>query len=324
MSEDGHVVVGDVGGTHARFAVVDTQATPWRIDNRLESDLGLGDFEATLKAYLDRAGLALLPNAVAIAAAGPVTDGRVKLTNRNWQVSEDALRGFGFAEALVINDFAALAFSVEALEPKDVHTIGPERPGIASEPVSIVGAGTGFGAACLARFRGRAVAIATEGGHATFAPIGPREFAVAQALSRRFSHVSVERVLSGPGLENLFAALGEIDGRPAVALRAADIVARQESDTACRDAVTMFCAIYGSVAGDFALVHGARGGVYLAGGIAAKIEPQLQTGAFRERFEAKGRLSHYVQAIPTRLVLSEDTAFLGAANASLEFRAARA
>ncbi len=323
MSGDGRVLVGDVGGTHARFAVVDTATSPWQITNRLERDLGAGDFAATLRGYLDQAGLATTPGAIAIAAAGPVTDGQVRLTNRNWQISEADLRALDFADAVLVNDFAALAFSVEALEPKDVRTVGPALTGLNSEPVSIIGAGTGFGAACLARFRGRAVAIATEGGHATFAPIGPRESDVVRSLAKRFTHVSIERVLSGPGLENLHAALAEIDGRPVPTLSAAEIVARHDKDPAAREAVEMFGAIYGSVAGEFALVHGARGGVYIAGGIAQKIEPILQYGKFRERFELKGRLSHYVQAIPTRLVLSEDTAFLGAANASLEFRAAR-
>ena len=323
MSLDGRVVVGDVGGTHARFAVVDTATKPWNISNRYDSDKSASDFSATLRDYLDHAGLGTLPAAIAIAAAGPVTDGRVRLTNRNWDLSEEALRGLGFPEAVLVNDFAALAFSVEALEDKDSRLIGPALVGLRSEPVSIIGAGTGFGAACLARFRGRAVAIATEGGHATFAPIGAREMEVVRVLGKRFPHVSIERVLSGPGLENLHAALAEIDGRPSPALKAADIVAQHDRDPTARAAVEMFGAIYGSVAGDFALVHGARGGVYIAGGIASKIETILQCGIFRERFETKGRLSHYVQAIPTRLVLSEDTAFLGAANASLEFRAHR-
>ncbi|MEI9991390.1 MAG: glucokinase [Rhizomicrobium sp.] len=320
MSEDPRVLVGDVGGTHARFAVVDTAAAPWRIDNRVDLDTDFSDFVASLRAYLDRAGLASLPKAVAIAVAGPVTAGSVVLTNRNWKISEDDLRAFGFADALLVNDFAALAFAVGALPAGSFHVIGPDLAGLVGEPISVLGAGTGFGAACLARFHGRAVPVATEGGHVGFAPGDDREADVLKVLARRFGHVSVERVLSGPGMENLHSALAALDGRPPSPLSAAEIVARHESDPLCRETVDMFCAIYGTVAGDFALAHGARGGVFLAGGIAQKIEPVLQASSFRARFERKGRLSGYVTAIPTRLILSEDTAFLGVANASREFR----
>jgi len=245
----------------------------------------------------------------------------VVFTNRDWTITEDALHAFGFADALLINDFATLAFAVGALPAGSFHTIGPEIEGLAGEPISVIGAGTGFGASCLARFHGRAVPVATEGGHAGFAPGNDREAAVWKVLSQRFDHVSIERVLSGPGIENLHSALAALDGREAQPLSAAEIVARHETDPECGETVDMFCAIYGAVAGDFALCHGARGGVFIAGGIAQKIEAMLQKSAFRARFERKGRLSAYVKAIPTRLILSEDTAFLGAANASLEFRA---
>ena len=320
MSIDNTVLVGDIGGTHSRFAVVDVSGPTWRITRRIDIEADGRDFPATLRSYLDQAGLRAIPGAAAIAVAGPVSGGAVTLTNRNWRFSESDLRGLGFHNALLINDFATLAFSIAVMAPGDVHTIGPEIAGIDGEPISIIGAGTGFGAACLARFHGRAVPVATEGGHAGFAPSDPREIEVLEVLQRRFDHVSIERVLSGPGIENLHAALAEIAGRKTTAMTAAQIVAAQDNDPTSRETVEMFCAIYGSVAGDFALVHGARGGVYLAGGIAQKIEQTLVQSTFRARFEAKGRMSAYVKAIPTKLILSEDTAFLGAARASLEFR----
>ena len=323
MSNDGRVLVGDVGGTHARFAVVDTSAEPWSISGRIDLNADFDDFAAALKRYLERAGLATLPGAAAIAVAGPVTAGSVVLTNRKWKITEQDLRGFGFADALLINDFVALAFAVEALPAGSFHTIGPELTGLAGEPISIIGAGTGFGTSCLARFRGRTVPVATEAGHMGFAPSDDREVAVLKVLTRRFGRLSIERLLSGPGIENLYTALSELDGRAALALSAADIVARRESDADCGEAVAMFCAIYGTVAGDIALAHGARGGVYLAGGIAQKIETVLDASTFRARFESKGRMSDYVKAIPTRLILSEDAAFLGAARASVEFRSGR-
>jgi len=314
------VLVGDVGGTHARFAIVDTSVRPFKIGHRLDLAENLPDFIASLRFYVDRLGQATLPSAAAIAVAGPVTSGSVTFTNRNWKTSERELREFGFHDALLINDFAALTFSIGALGAGDFQTIGPAIVGLEDAPISILGAGTGFGAACLARFRGRTVPVATEGGHSGFAPSDEREIAVLKILARRFGHVSIERVLSGHGIENLRMALAELAGRKSPALNAAEIVAHRQDDVDCRDAVQMFCAIYGTVAGDFALAHGARGGVFLAGGIAQKIEQVLESSDFRARFESKGRLSDYVKAIPTRLILSEDTAFLGAASASLEFR----
>jgi glucokinase len=321
MSEDGRILVGDVGGTHARFAVVDTAKRPWTISARLELDTG-GCFADALRTYLSRAGLSPLPSAAAMAVAGPVTAGAVRFTNRDWTITEDELRAFGFSHALLINDFAALAFAVAELPPAELRTIGPDIAGLPDAPISIIGAGTGFGAACLARFHGRAVPLATEGGHMGFAPGTAREAAVLGVLLTQFAHVSIERVLSGPGLENLYGALAALDGRKVPALDAAGIVAHRESDPTAGEAVDMFCAVYGSVAGDFALAHGARGGVYIAGGIAQKIETVLKASAFRVRFEAKGRLSPYVKSIPTRLVLGEDAAFFGTAAASLSFRRA--
>jgi glucokinase len=140
-------------------------------------------------------------------------------------------------------------------------------------------------------------------------------------LARKFRRVSVERILSGPGIENLYAALGEIVGMKTGLVDAAGIQSLAEhGDKLASETISVFCSVFGTVAGDIALAHGARGGVYLAGGVAQKVEKQLAHGDFRKRFEDKGRLSHYVRPIPTRLILTEDAAFLGAARASLEFR----
>jgi glucokinase len=314
------VLVGDIGGTHSRFAIVDVSHPIRHVDHRADLGGTFASFKDALRAYLDKVGLPALPKAIALSVAGPVTAGAVALTNRAWRMTEQELRDFGFRDVLLINDFAALAFAVSTLEPAAIRTIGPSLEGLASEPISVIGAGTGFGAACLARFHDRAVPVATEGGHAGFAPGNDREMDVLKVLAHRFGHVSIERVLSGPGIENLYGALSQISGRQTLPLSAEEIVGRRAEDRDCGDTIDMFCAIYGAVAGDFALMHGARGGVFLAGGIAQKIEGVLAGSAFRERFENKGRLSHYVRTIPTRLILSEDTAYIGTANASLAFR----
>ena len=315
MSE---VLVGDIGGTNARFAIVDVGAKPWRINDAIAIP-DRGSFAETVEEGLSRIGRR--PDAASIAVAGPVTRGEVSFTNRNWKASEADLKQLGFAHALLINDFAALAFAARDLAERELKTIGPVLEGLADEPISIVGAGTGFGVACLARYRGRSAPISSEGGHIGFAPSNEREIEVLRVLMKRFGHVSVERVLSGPGIENLYQALATIDGKPHRPLDAAAIqAAAGAADALAHEAVSLFCSIFGTVAGDFALAHGARGGVFIAGGVAQKLVKELGTGAFRAAFEAKGRLSYYVKAIPTRLILSEDAAFLGAARASLEFR----
>lgn len=315
-SRDDHtILVGDIGGTHARFAIVDAAGSAlWRVRQRQDFDQNFPTFSAALRSYAERAGIAAVPAAAAIAVAGPVTEGKARFTNRGWEISEEALREFGFKEALLINDFAALAFAVGILDEKDLRTLGPQLKGLEQGTISILGAGTGFGVSCLARYGERAVPMATEGGHIGFAPSDDEELAALQLMWKQPGRVSIERILSGPGLEHLYRTLEQLHGRQAAAITAAQIVAAAtNNDAGCRAAVMMFCAIYGTVAGDFALAHGARGGVYIAGGIAQKIEALLTQSAFRARFESKGRLSPFVAAIPTKLIVNADAALLGAA-----------
>ncbi|MBV9331700.1 MAG: glucokinase, partial [Alphaproteobacteria bacterium] len=235
--------------------------------------------------------------------------------------SEEEILALGFTHALLVNDFAALAFAAGHIPANELKTIGPELAGLAGEPVSILGAGTGFGVSALARWKGRAAPLATEGGHIGFAPSNARERALLDVLAARFPRVSIERLLSGPGILNIYSGLGEIEGKPAQAADAAEVQRRADAgDRLAEESLALFLSVFGAVAGDIALAHGARGGVYIAGGIAQKLEARLSKSRFRECFEDKGRLASYVKPIPTRLILSEDAAFIGAAHASLEAR----
>ena len=313
------ILAGDIGGTHARFAILERDGSALRLCNRLDLLDEFASFAQALRHYLDGIGRQRAPDVIALAVAGPVADGEVSLTNRNWRIRESELRSLGFHRAHLVNDFAALAYAADRLAPSDLRAIGPDIPGAAEGVITIVGPGTGFGVSSLAHFRGHAVPVATEGGHIGFAPQGSEEIAILEALSRRFGRVSVERILSGPGLESLSRALDEIAGRAVQPLSAAQIVEHaSRGDAACRSALSRFCSIFGAVAGDLALAHGSRGAVLIAGGIAAKIEPYLMQGGFRERFEAKGRLSSFVKSIPTRLIVNPDAALLGAARAAEE------
>lgn len=320
MSSNG-ILVGDIGGTHARFAIVEHDGSTSRLRDWSDVPDGFATFAEALRHYLQGIDRQRVPDTIALAVAGPVTLGKVTLTNRDWQVNERELRSLGFQSAHLINDFAALAYAADRLGPADLRCIGPDIPGAPEAPITILGAGTGFGVSCLAHFRGHAVPLATEGGHIGFAPQGFEEVAILEALGRRFGRVSVERILSGPGLENLSRALDEINGRALRPMSAAQIVERaSQGDRDCRAALSRFCSIFGAVAGDIALAQGARGGVLIAGGIAGKIESYLTEGGFRERFEAKGRLSSFVKSIPTRLILNANAALLGAARAAHELQ----
>jgi glucokinase len=315
VSPYNRILVGDVGGTHARFAVVElSRAGPWRILQRLDLAEPFATFNDALRSYFERAGVTPLPRLAAIAVAGPVSAGAARFTNRGWDISEQALRELGFERALLINDFAALALAVDLLDEKHLHTIGPQIKGIEGGTITILGAGTGFGVSCLARYRDLAVPMATEGGHMSFAPSDADELAVLQLMWKQSGRVSIERILSGDGLEHLHRALEQLAGRARSELTAAEISAAALRDEAGPSAaLAMFCSIFGAVAGDMALAHGARGGVYIAGGIAEKIAEFLIQSPFRRRFEDKGRLTPYVAAIPTRLIVYPDIALLGAA-----------
>lgn len=317
----GPILVADVGGTHARFGIAEFRAgTRPPLSNRLDLDARqFSGFAQALKHYSAQIGSESLPRAAAIAAAGPIIDHHVNLTNRHWSISEAGLRKLGFTQVTLINDFAALAYSIETLEPDDVRSIGPEMHGAEGSPISILGAGTGFGVACLVRHGAQAIPLVTEGGHIAFAPNDDEQVRILQKLRVRFERVSVERILSGVGLESLYRIQEEFAGCEGAVLSAAELTGRAaQGEPHCLKTVSLFCSIYGAVAGDIALAHGARGGVVVAGGIARKIEPLLLASTFREHFESKGRLSHYVKSIPTKLLIDSDAALRGAARAAVQ------
>jgi glucokinase len=310
-------LVGDVGATHARFALAVARGGRVGVEKALV--LRAGDHatgEDALRAYLARVGARDLRAAV-VAVAGPVRDGAVAFTNnRAWRFSEASLAAAGgFSSVRLINDFAAQALAINHLPPAAFRRIGPRRRGRAGGTAVVMGPGTGFGvSARVDAGLGRAV-LAGEGGHMSFAPDDPEEVEILGRLARRFSHVSIERVLSGPGLLNLHQTLAEIEGRAAPLVEPEQVTrGALAGEPLCRLALERFCAILGSVAGDFALAYGATDGVYISGGIAPRIIDLLGASDFRRRFEAKGRFSDYLRPIPTRVVMEPRAALIGAAS----------
>lgn len=306
-------VVGDIGGTHSRFALVD-EAGHIRHPKAYQArdHAGLSEVLAT---YLEDMTPGRYPTRAVLAVAGPVVDGEIEFTNIDWRISEGELVGsFAFESARLLNDFAAQALAAPVLEAADLRRLGPDLKGTNDAPVVVLGAGTGFGVGGLARSPWGDVPIAAEGGHASFAASDAVEDQVLVGLRQKYGRVSVERILSGPGLFELYQALGQQLGLPAsLGDERAVIGADRAGDPLVDQTLDRFCGILGSVAGDIALTYGARGGVYIAGGIGPRIADRLANGSFRERFEAKGRLSDYMREIPTALILHPYAALVGAA-----------
>lgn len=307
-------LIADVGATNARFAVVSPERGLQR--PRVLACEDYPTIRDAIAAYLkDELPLTDVRRleAAALAIAGPVTGDQVALTNHPWSFSIDELRGnLGISELHVVNDFVAVAVAIPHLDPDERSQIGDGEP-LSDAPIGVLGPGSGLGVGGLAPTATGWLPLPGEGGHATMAAVNGRESAVLDRLRARYDHVSAERVLSGPGLVDLYTTLAEIDGVPAVAYTAAQITdpAVGESNSQCREAVETFCAMLGTVAGNLALTLGARGGVYVAGGIVPKLGPRFATSGFRERFEAKGRLRPYLARIPTYVVTHPFPAFLG-------------
>ncbi|RJF83325.1 glucokinase [Azospirillum cavernae] len=315
------ILVADIGGTNARFGLIDGRDIR---DVRILRCADHPSLEDAARAYLAAVGLADAgtpgrPRRGAFAVAGPVTSDHVAMTNLVWQFSIGRTRdGLGLDGLAVINDFTAVALSVPRLARGDRRLIGDgeAKPG---GVVAVLGPGSGLGVSGLVPGAdGRWSALAGEGGHVTMAAANEREGAVLAHLRDRFGHVSAERVLSGPGLVNLHSALTALEGGGAVEWTPAQITesALSDSDSLCVEAVAMFCAMLGTVAGNLALTLGARGGVYIAGGIVPKLGPLFERSAFRERFLDKGRMRAFLEPIPTFVVAHELPAFLGLAEAA--------
>lgn len=305
-------LLGDVGGTNARFAWQSEAGEP---PSRVATSL-CNDHEsliAAIRHYLRKQDLPS-PRSCGIGIANPITGDRVRMTNHHWSFSIRELEEeIGVDRLEVINDFAAVALSLPALCEQDLHSIGEQDgSGVAGAPMAVLGAGTGLGVSCLLPDAGHA--ITGEGGHSTLSAADPAEAEILRLLCDRFGHASAERAVSGPGLLNLYEATAAMNGKAIESLRPADIIdrARNGDDPLCAQALGHFCAFMGSFAGNLALTFGARGGVYIAGGIAPRIIDELRASTFRARFEAKGRFKTYLAPIPTWVISSEVApAFLG-------------
>ncbi len=305
-------LVGDIGATNARFALVDPHGALTGTRALLCDDYPT--ITEAITTYLADAGKAKPAAAVLAVAASPTGD-EVEMTNHPWTFSIEGVRqAVGLKRLRVVNDFHANAAVVPYLGTDDRIQVGPGTP-VAQSPIGVLGPGTGLGVSALVPTPSGPKPMPGEGGHVTMSPADARESAVLDIMRERYDHVSAERLLSGPGLVNLYNTLCELSKVKAASLTAAQITDPKigAGDACAREATDMFCAMLGTVAGNLALTLGAHGGIYIAGGIVPKLGDAFAQSQFRERFEAKGRFRDYLAPIPTYVIVRPFAALLGAA-----------
>ncbi len=314
MSAPPSVIVADIGGTHIRLAIASGGTVAMATAKRYAAGDFAGPAEA-VRHYLDETKQGR-PDAACLALAGPVLGRRVSMVNNRWVVDADAFETrTGIADCRLINDFEALALALPALAPADLIAVGG---GVAAPGCrAVLGPGTGLGVAVLAERDGLRLAVPSEGGHSSFSPVDALEIEILRRMTEIHGRVSNERLISGPGLEALHLVLADIDGRTREPITARQIIDAGLMDRTSNGwrTISTFCAIFGTMAGDVALLVGAVGGIYLAGGIAQRLATVFADTPFRDRFEAKGRLSYFTQGIPVHVITGAYVALDGAARA---------
>lgn len=308
------VLVGDIGGTNARFGLIETRGAAARILSH-EPTAGHADPSAAIRASLEKSG-APSPRSAILAIAGRVDAPAVPLTNAHWVVAGEAIgRDFGLSRVTVVNDYVPVAAGAAAIAPDDLTLIGPEI-GDARGPRLVLGPGTGFGAAALVPYEDRLAIVSTEAGHTDLGASDDAEAAIWPAIARTDDRITVETLLSGSGLSRLHAAIRAVRaGGDGTLCDPAEITRTGLSgeDPHAKEALDLFGKLLGRVCGDLALIFLATGGVYIGGGIAPRIVPVLRGGGFRAAFERKAPFAAEMGTIPTSVITVKDPAFGGLA-----------
>jgi glucokinase len=313
------LVALDIGGTNARFAIasIGNDGTIALGEPVTLATSNFASLETAWEAFAAQAG-GTIPKAASIALAGPITGELVRLTNNAWSIHTGRIdEQLGLAQVTILNDFEAVGHAAANAPDEDFdHLAGPDIPLPRTGTISVVGPGTGLGVAHFHRDSGGYHVQATEGGHVEFAPMDAIDDAILARLRARHRRVSVERVVSGPGIVDIHATLAALEKREIPDLDDRTIWQRgtAREDALCTAAVERFCMSLGSVAGDFALGHGASG-VVIAGGLGLRIRATLATSGFASRFTFKGRYEQMMAALPVRLITHPQPGLFGAAAA---------
>ncbi len=308
-------LLADIGGTNARFGWQANAIS--NIEHVLVVPCAAHEtLEAAIRAYLALKNLPT-PRACALGIANPITGDEVRMTNHHWSFSISEMQSrLGLARLKVINDFTALALALPSIPSGNLVKVGGQNA-LNFSPKALIGPGTGLGVSGLLPTdqKDHWVAVAGEGGHTTLAAQTETEYRVIELIRQRYGHVSAERILSGPGLVDLYVALRQLQKKTPIDVTGAAKItawALQDKDPLAYQCIEMFAGFLGSVAGDLALTLGARGGVYLGGGIVPRWLGWFESSIFRERFEAKGRFRAYLKDIPVWVINApESPALLG-------------
>ena len=316
------ILIADIGGTNARFAIAGQ--TPGCFD-RLEV-LQCADYEAVdlaLAAYLDIQSIDHL-DGICIAAAGPIQNQTIQMTNNHWFINMSELEHkFGTESSRLLNDFEAISYALPQLSEDQLICIGEpcELPTGDNFNLGIIGPGSGLGVGALIRREGTDYSLLTEGGHAGFSPENSFQVQILEDLFKKYNRVSNERLLSGPGLINIYQALCHLDAVPYKDISAGEIgrLAAEGQDEQCSQTLALFFEILGQVAGDVVLTQAAFDGVFIGGGISQRYPNQLLESKFRAGFENKGRHSHLLEATPTWLITETSPGLIGASSYAQRF-----
>lgn len=305
------ILVGDVGGTNARFALCDLQ-TGALSSYKTYSTSHFSSLELTVSDYLHDKELHIDKACIAIAC--PVDGDQVHMTNHNWSFSTIKLKeNLKFKMLEVINDFHANAMAIPTLQSSDLITISDFKAN-KNKPITILGAGTGLGVAHVLPWRGEWVTLPGEGGHVEFAACNDKEYEILKILHQEFGRVSVERILSGPGVVNLYKAYMISENKMPNDFTPEEITGnaiRNECED-CHETLSLFCTILGRFAGSLALTFNSQGGVYISGGIVPRFSEFLKASGFRKAFTEKGRFKRYVGDVPVHIVTHKHIGLLGA------------
>jgi len=316
-------LIADIGGTNARFALLHNGSIKNNIT--LKGD-DYPDFVSAYNDYLAKIDNPKVNNPeikkpkiteAAIAIANPIDGDRIKMTNHDWAFSiEESRLALGLERLIFKNDFAALALSIPFLKPSDLQQIGGGNIK-ESSPIGILGPGTGLGVSGLIQAgENRWLPIVGEGGHVSLSPSNKRESEILEWCWQEYPHVSAERLVSGMGLQTIYHAINHLNGideqyvKPLLPQQISEKGLKQ-TDEICEEALDLFCGFLGTVAGNLALTLGAKGGIYIGGGIVPKLGDYFEKSAFRQKFEDKGRFTDYLKEIPVFVIHAKYPALIG-------------
>ena len=311
---DNPLLIADIGGTNARFALASEQEPYFEYAQTLQTE-DYQTIERAIDVYLETHNIKSL-DGICFAVAGPIKEQSVRFTNNHWFINVADLRErYATDRVQLLNDFESIAYSLAQLSEDDLSHIGENGTLNAEKDftIGVLGPGSGLGVAGLCQRGSLLHPLATEGGHVGFSPDNALQELIMQCLHRKYKRVSNERILSGPGLVNIHEALCEINDQQNPGYSPADIAvaAREKSDPLCMQSMELFFEILGQVAGDTALALGANDGIYIGGGIAQRYPTQLAKSKFRAAFERKGRYRSLMEGIPTWLITHKNPGLLG-------------